>query len=210
MKEKIRVLWTMAMLACAVASDGQQSIQAQAPEALEPMRIGSPRPNRFRHELYHGEQCLLHSPGRPVKRGLLSSLDTPSLRNLDFIVTDGQSFAERAQDSPTSTRLANPRLGRRKHGDDAESLTYQIVNTDTLNRWRLTMTYVTDPSPPTLLISVEFTSLNGLALPADGQMRSRMAFDQTPTPGLLAELGYIIESVTAAADYKISTLAATS
>jgi hypothetical protein len=139
--------------------------------------------NRFRHELYHGEQCLLHSPGRPVKRGLLSSLDTPSLRNLDFIVTDGQSFAERAQDSPTSTRLANPRLGRRKHGDDA---------------------------PPTLLISVEFTSLNGLALPADGQMRSRMAFDQTPTPGLLAELGYIIESVTAAADYKISTLAATS
>jgi hypothetical protein len=144
--------------------------------------------NRFRHELHHGEQCLLHSPGRPVKRGLLSSLDTPSLRNLDFIVTDGQSFAERAQDSPTSTRLANPRLGRRKHGDDAESLTYQIVNTDTLNRWRLTMTYVTVPSPPTLLISVEFTSLNGLALPADGQMRSRMAFDQTPTPGLLAEL----------------------
>ena len=51
------------------------------------------------------------------------------------------------------------------------------------------MTYVTDPSPPTLLISVEFTSLNGLALPADGQMRSTMAFDQTPTPGLLAELG---------------------
>jgi hypothetical protein len=54
-------------------------------------------------------------------------LDTPSVRNLDFVVTDGQSFALRAQDAPTSTRLVNPHLGRRKDGDDPESLTYQIV-----------------------------------------------------------------------------------
>src|SRR5580692_3092178 len=53
-------------------------------------------------------------------------LDTPSVRNLDFVVTDGQSFAQRAQEMPTSTRLANPHLGQRKNrknGDGPESLT---------------------------------------------------------------------------------------
>jgi GH15 family glucan-1,4-alpha-glucosidase len=75
-------------------------------------------------------------------------IDTPSVRNLDFVVTDGQSFAVRAQDASTSlTRLVNPDHGRReehhgwrKDGDDPNSLTYQIVNTDTANRWRLTTT----------------------------------------------------------------------
>ncbi len=39
-------------------------------------------------------------------------LDTPSVRNLDFIVTDGHGFAVRAQDGSTSlTRLVN--LGSR-------------------------------------------------------------------------------------------------
>jgi glucoamylase len=96
-------------------------------------------------------------------------IDTPSVRNLDFVVTDGQSFAVRAQDASTSlTRLVNPDHGRReehhgwrKDGDDPNSLTYQIVNTDTANRWRLTTTFVTDPSRATLLIEVEFISLNG-------------------------------------------------
>jgi glucoamylase len=95
-------------------------------------------------------------------------LDTPSARNIDFVVTDGQSFAVRAQDASTSlTRLVNPDHGRREkhHGwrknrDDPDSLTYQIVNTDTANRWRLTTTFVTDPSRATLL-NVEFISLNG-------------------------------------------------
>src|SRR6201994_4178681 len=36
-------------------------------------------------------------------------IDTPSVRNLDFIVTDGKTFAARAQDASTSrTRLVNP------------------------------------------------------------------------------------------------------
>jgi glucoamylase len=30
-------------------------------------------------------------------------LDTPSVRNLDFMITDGQSFAARAQDASAST-----------------------------------------------------------------------------------------------------------
>jgi glucoamylase len=96
-------------------------------------------------------------------------LDTPSVRNLDFVVTDGQSFAVQVQDASTSlTRLANPDYGRRKElhawfktEEVADSLTYQIVNTDTAKRWRLTTTFVTDPSRPTLLIDVEFVSLDG-------------------------------------------------
>jgi glucoamylase len=95
-------------------------------------------------------------------------LDTPSVRNLDFVVTDGQSFAVRVQDASTSlTRLANPDYGRHEElhawpQDEkvANSLTYQIVNTDTAERWRLTTTFVTDPSRPTLLIDVEFVSLD--------------------------------------------------
>jgi glucoamylase len=89
-------------------------------------------------------------------------LDTPSVRNLDFMITDGHSFAVRAQDASTSTtRLVGPDRGRRTNKGKPDSLTYQIINTDTAKRWRLTTTFVTDPSRPTLLIDVEFTSLDG-------------------------------------------------
>jgi glucoamylase len=89
-------------------------------------------------------------------------LDTPSVRNLDFMITDGHSFAVRAQDASTSTtRLVGPDRGRRTDKDKPDSLTYQIINTGRGKRWRLTTTFVTDPSRPTLLIDVEFTSLDG-------------------------------------------------
>jgi glucoamylase len=93
-------------------------------------------------------------------------LDTPSARNLDFIVTDGKSFAVRAQDGSASpTRLVNLSYpGDQKEPDDSAdnptSLTYQIVNRDKEDRWRLTTTFVTDPARPTLLIDVEFVSLD--------------------------------------------------
>jgi glucoamylase len=96
-------------------------------------------------------------------------VDTPSVRNLDFIVTDGKTFATRAQDASTSlTRLIN--LGHPGDHNEQEpdtdstsprSLTYQVVNLDREGRWRLTTTFVTDPARPTLLIDIEFTSLNG-------------------------------------------------
>ena len=95
-------------------------------------------------------------------------LDTPSVRNLDFVVTDGESFAVRAQEASTSiTRLVKTGHGDRethagsKNQEEARSLTYQIVNTDEGKRWRLTTTFVTDPSRPTPLIDVEFVSLDG-------------------------------------------------
>jgi glucoamylase len=96
-------------------------------------------------------------------------IDTPSVRNLDFIVTDGKTFATRAQDASTSsTRLINlghpgdhNELGPDTDSTGPRSLTYQVVNLDREGRWRLTTTFVTDPARPTLLIDIEFTSLNG-------------------------------------------------
>jgi glucoamylase len=96
-------------------------------------------------------------------------IDTPSVRNLDFIVTDGKSFATRAQDASTSsTRLVNPshagdhnKSGLDSGTDSPRSLTYQTVNLDRGGHWRLTTTFVTDPARPTLLIDIEFTSLDG-------------------------------------------------
>jgi glucoamylase len=96
-------------------------------------------------------------------------IDTPSVRNLDFIVTDGKTFATRAQDASTSrTRLVNPSQSSNHNdtgvdagGPSPTSLTYQVVNLDREGRWRLTTTFVTDPARPTVLIDIEFTSLNG-------------------------------------------------
>jgi glucoamylase len=91
-----------------------------------------------------------------LQNGVLSEvyypdLGTPSVRDLDFIVTDGHSFAELASDSSTHvTQLA-----------DSESLTYQLTDTEKQGRWRLTTTYVTDPARSTLLINVQFVSLSG-------------------------------------------------
>src|SRR5689334_1335872 len=81
-------------------------------------------------------------------------LGTPSVRDLQFIVSDGKTFAERESDSTTQrTELADPR-----------SLTYRQVNTEKSGRWRITKTYVTDPSRNTLLIDVAFQSLTGKPL----------------------------------------------
>src|SRR6476646_7088198 len=78
-------------------------------------------------------------------------LDTPSYRDLQFVVTDGHSFAEREQDSTVQrTTLLDP-----------DSLTYRQTNTDKQHRWRLTKTYVTDPGRASVAIDVRFQSLTG-------------------------------------------------
>jgi glucoamylase len=78
-------------------------------------------------------------------------LDTPSFRDLQFVVTDGHSFVERERDSSVqqTTRLAGG------------SFIYRQVNTDRHGRWRLTKTYVSDPARPTVSVSVRFRSLTG-------------------------------------------------
>jgi glucoamylase len=78
-------------------------------------------------------------------------LDTPSFRDLQFVVTDGHSFAERERDSTVQRTV---RL-------DRHALVYEQINTDTQHRWRLTKTYVTDPRRATVLVRVRFRSLTG-------------------------------------------------
>jgi glucoamylase len=91
-----------------------------------------------------------------LERGELSEvyypqLDTPSFRDLQFVVTDGHSFAQQERDSTMqSSSLV-----------DSRSLIYRQVNTDVHHRWRLTKTYVTDPARSTVAIQVRFQSLTG-------------------------------------------------
>jgi glucoamylase len=170
MKRRTLVLWTYVTVACAAVYLGQQSIQAQG------MAPGGPGGNAdwlpsnktgFGTSYTTKSKVWFTLEGGRLSEVYYPLLDTPSARNIDFVVTDGQSFAIRAQDAFSSTRLVNPGHGReennawRKETDNPTSLTYQIVNTDPANRWRLTTTFVTDPSRTTLLIDVEFTSLNG-------------------------------------------------
>ena len=60
-------------------------------------------------------------------------LGTPSIRDLQLVVSDGKTFAEREREdaTPLGLELADPR-----------SLTYRQVNTGPLGRWRITKTYV--------------------------------------------------------------------
>jgi glucan 1,4-alpha-glucosidase len=77
---------------------------------------------------------------------------TPNVRELQFAVTDGSTFAQRETDSTTTRTVAQT---------DQQSLTYRQTTTDQQGRWRLTKTYVTDPARPTVLIHVRFQTLVG-------------------------------------------------
>ncbi len=77
--------------------------------------------------------------------------DTPSHRDLELVVTDGRTFAER-ESVATSRRVE--RL-------DGRGLTFRQVNTARSGRYRITKTYVTDPGRPVVLVNVRFESLTG-------------------------------------------------
>jgi glucoamylase len=93
------------------------------------------------YTLEHGELTDVYYPG----------LGTPSLRDLQFIVTDGSTFADLERDATTS-KVTMP---------DPQSLTYQQIDTAKSGRYRITKTYVTDPARPAVLIDVTFQSLTG-------------------------------------------------
>jgi glucoamylase len=90
-------------------------------------------------------------------------LSTPSFRDLQFVVTDGETFVEREEDAGVRARVeALP-----------GSLTFR--QTTQTARWRLEKTWVTDPARATVLADVELESLTGhplqvyvLADPAPG------------------------------------------
>src|SRR5215217_1344163 len=79
-----------------------------------------------------------------------SDIGTPSVRDLQFVVSDGKTFAE------LETEATNHEV---KLLDGGRSLTYQQINTDKSGEYRITKTYVTDPARSTVLIDVTFESL---------------------------------------------------
>jgi glucoamylase len=75
-------------------------------------------------------------------------LGTPSVRDLQFIVSDGKTFAELETDATThEVQLV-----------DEQALVYRQINTKT-GKYRITKTYVTDPARSTVLVDVTFESL---------------------------------------------------
>src|SRR5690349_4367238 len=94
--------------------------------------------------LEDGELTEVYSP----------DLGTPSVRDLQFAVTDGKHFVEREREDATHTvTLTDPR-----------SLSYRQVDTAKSGRWRITKDYVTDPSRAAVLVDVRFESLTGKPL----------------------------------------------
>jgi glucoamylase len=83
-------------------------------------------------------------------------LGTPSVRSLEFVVSDGKGFSER------DTEAAN----RTIQMIDSRSLTYRQVNEEP-GRYRITKTYATDPARNVLMIDVRFESLTGKKLDLD-------------------------------------------
>src|SRR5215207_6083261 len=79
------------------------------------------------------------------------NLGTPSVRDLQFIVSDGKTFADLETDATTQ----NVQLV------DNRALEYRQINTDKDGKYRITKTYVTDPDRSTVLVDVNFESLSG-------------------------------------------------
>ena len=78
-------------------------------------------------------------------------LGTPSVRDLQFIVSDGKTFAELETDATThEVQLV-----------DERALEYRQINTDIEGKYRITKTYVTDYARSTVLVDVTFESLSG-------------------------------------------------
>src|SRR3954447_1697886 len=95
------------------------------------------------HTLEHGRLTEVYYP----------DLNTPSVRTLDFAVSDGKTFVQRDGDAAQrSVRVT-----------DSRSLTYRQTNVQP-GRFRITKTYVTDPARNTLLVRVRFESLTGKPL----------------------------------------------
>jgi len=80
-------------------------------------------------------------------------LDVPNMQDMQFIITDGSTFVDLERDA-TNHVVSMP---------DEKALEYTVTNTDkrATPKYRITNTYITDPSRSTLLIQTRFQSLDG-------------------------------------------------
>jgi glucoamylase len=101
--------------------------------------------SRLWHTLSGGQLTEVYYP----------DLGTPSVRTLDFVISDGKHWAERDEQASR----------RRLRLSDTHSLSYRQVNEEP-GRFRITKTYVEDPARSTLLVHVRLESLSGRRLAA--------------------------------------------
>ena len=93
-----------------------------------------------------------------VAKGITSEvfyprLDIPNMQDMQYIITDGSTFVDLERDA-TNHVVSMP---------DEKALEYTVTNTDqrATPKYRITNTYITDPSRNTLLIRTRFQSLDG-------------------------------------------------
>jgi glucoamylase len=93
-----------------------------------------------------------------VAKGITSEvfyprLDVPNMEDMQYIVTDGSTFVDLERDA-ASHSVAMP---------SERALEYTVTNTDTRPspKYRITNTYIVDPSRDALLIRTRFESLDG-------------------------------------------------
>ena len=93
-----------------------------------------------------------------VAKGITSEifyprLDVPNMQDMQYVITDGSTFVDLERDA-TSHAISMP---------TEKALEYTVTNTDTRSspKYRITNTYIADPSHDTLLIRTRFESLDG-------------------------------------------------
>lgn len=78
-------------------------------------------------------------------------VDIPNLRDLQFLITDGQTFVHEEQfDTEHVIEWVDP-----------QAPIYRLINTDRGGRYRLIKTIITDPDSDALLMQVQFEVLQG-------------------------------------------------
>ena len=93
-----------------------------------------------------------------VAKGITSEvfyprLDVPNMEDMQYVVTDGSTFVDLERDA-TSHAISMP---------TEKALEYTVTNTDMRPspKYRITNTYIADPSRDSLLIRTRFESLDG-------------------------------------------------
>ena len=93
-----------------------------------------------------------------VAKGITSEvfyprLDVPNMEDMQYVVTDGSTFVDLERDA-TSHAISMP---------TEKALEYTVTNTDMRPspKYRITNTYIVDPSRDSLLIRTRFESLDG-------------------------------------------------
>jgi glucoamylase len=93
-----------------------------------------------------------------VAKGITSEvfyprLDIPNMEDMQYVITDGSTLVDLERDA-TNHVISMP---------SEKALEYTVTNTDKrpLPKYRITNTYITDPSRDTLLIRTRFESLDG-------------------------------------------------